>query len=306
MAKFSPDYIAGMRETLSNFYGEAANYTKDQGLGPAPRSQAATEQATFPRSESLVTAQSLANQLIESGGEHLTAFVKTITEPTEPIACWTCVRSLLEPCALAAWLLEPGIDARTRVGRVFALRYEGLDQRVKFGWAVGRHKNELKELQDRINDVEQIALKLGYLPIKDRKGKRIGIAQQMPGTTEVIKEMLDEEAMYRLLSAVAHGHSWAIIQLGFKPIADEAGGLQIGGVKARGLEKNAFVDGIAYLGLLAAKVLARPLWYRCRYFGWDEARLIGLLEGVFDRLQAKPEVRFWRVPPRSAAAARPE
>ena len=32
----------------------------------------------------------------------------------------------------------------------------------------------------------------------------------MPSATEVIKLMLDEEVMYRILSAVAHGHNWAI------------------------------------------------------------------------------------------------
>ena len=43
--------------------------------------------------------------------------VKTITEPMEPIACWTCIRSMLEPCARAAWMLDPSIDADTRIKR---------------------------------------------------------------------------------------------------------------------------------------------------------------------------------------------
>ena len=127
-----PDYLATMRGAVSTFCTEIVNFIQTQGAEPAPASQAETEQAVFPRPESVVTARSFATSLVESGGEHTMAFVKTITEPVEPIACGTCVRSMLEPCSLAAWLLDPSIDARTRVGRAFALRYEGMKQQLKY------------------------------------------------------------------------------------------------------------------------------------------------------------------------------
>jgi hypothetical protein len=122
-----------MRDALFGFYDALGRFTQEHGFKYTDASQAATELASMSSSESLVTGMSIANHLIESGGEHVTAFAKTITEPMEPIACWTCVRSMLETCSLAAWLLDPAIDARTRVARIFALRYEGLEQQLKFG-----------------------------------------------------------------------------------------------------------------------------------------------------------------------------
>jgi hypothetical protein len=296
MAELGPEYIASMREALSSFYDGVGSFTQDQGGRPAPGSQADTERATFPKPESLITTWSIATLLIESGGEHVTAFVKTITEPMEPIACWTCVRSTLESCALASWLLDPDIDAHARVGRTFALRYEGLDQQLKLGPVAGRSESELKKQRDHIDKVEQHALNLGYTRMVDSKGKRTGIGQRMPSATEVIKSMLDEEAMYRLLSAVAHGHQWAILGLGFEPTTDQAGGQHIGGVNVSNFQKTANLNGLAYLGMSAAKAFTRPLWNQCHYAGWDEARLTGILEGTFDKLQAKPTVRFWKSP----------
>lgn len=301
MAKLVPDYVTSLREALSSFYDEVRKFNEDQGDGPAPSSQAANEQAESqcPESqcpESLVSAWAIATPLIESGGEHVTAFVKMITEPIEPIACWICVRSMLESCALASWLLDPGINATERVGRVFALRFEGLEQQLKFGRVAGVSNSELEAAEKRIDDVEQIAINLDYPRVVNSRDKRIGIGQKMPSATEVIRVMLDEEAMYRLLSAVAHGHFWAIRELSYKPMTDHPGGLHVGGVPVSAFEKTPNIKGMAYLGLGAAKALARPLWHQCSYFGWNKVRLMGILDSAFDKLHATPGVRFWRSP----------
>ncbi len=81
MSELGPEYLRAMREALSSFYDEIRNFHTDQGPNPTPGSLAVNEQDAFPRPESLVTARSIATGLIESGGEHVTAFVKTITEP---------------------------------------------------------------------------------------------------------------------------------------------------------------------------------------------------------------------------------
>ena len=219
MSELGPDYLPEMREALSRFCNEIRSFHADHGNDLTPGSPAVHEKAVSPRPESLVTAWSQSALLIESGGEHVTAFVKTITEPMELIACRTCVRSMLESCALASWLLDPRINARTRVGRVFALRYEGMKQELKFVRATGGSGEDLQSLEKRSDEVEQVALKLGYPPIVNKKGKQLGIGQKMPSATEVVKLMLDEEEMYRLLSAVTHGHGWAIRGLGLQPCA---------------------------------------------------------------------------------------
>ena len=296
MKSLAPDYLATMRDALTVFGNEIRNYLSDQGIEPAKSSLAATEQTAFDRPESLVTARSQATFLFESGGEHMGAFVKTITEPLEIIASFTCIRCILESCAFASWLLDPSIDAHTRVGRVFALRYEGIRQELKFTRAAGGKQSVLRNLKKRIDDVEQVALSIGYAPVVNSKGKRIGIGQQMPSATEVIELMLNGEKTYRLLSAVAHGHQWAIRKLAFKPAGTEEGKLHAMGVPIQGFEKTVNIEFLAHFGLFAAVALAKPLWYQCRYYAWDEPRLTALLDGTFDKLQAAQSARFWRVP----------
>ena len=299
MLPLGPEYVGAIREALTMFHDRASSLIQEHGSLPKAGSQALTEEATYSRPDSIVSACEIGNQLIEYGGEHVTAFVKLITEPVEAIACWTCVRSMLEACALASWVADPSIDARTRVSRVFALSYEGMEQQLTFGRAAKRPESDLKSLEDRIDQVEKDALALGFSQVQNKNGKRIGIAQRMPSTTEMIKMMLDEEEAYRMLSAVAHGHTWAIRQLGFKAVGDSTG-LSIGGVSVKRYEKSANLRGFAFLGIRTAKAFAAPLWNVCRYFGWDALRFEELFEDVFDKLQAKPETRFWRdysIPP---------
>ena len=200
---------------------------------------------------------------------------------------------MLESCSLASWLLDPRVDARTRVGRVFAIRHEGMEQQLKCIRADGGDDNDLQPTMKRIEKVEQDALELGYSPIVNAKGRRVGIGQKMPSATEVIKLMLDEEVMYRILSAVAHGHNWAIRWLSFKPAPEGALRPDVGGVPATMFEKTVDIDRLALLGLTAAKAFAKPVLYECRYFAWDEERFIALLDSTFDKLQAGPGVRFW-------------
>ena len=299
MSKPEPDYLRVMREALSRFYNEIRSFHADHGNDLAPGSPALNEKAASPHPESLVTAWSIATMLIESGGQHVSAFVKTITAPVEPIACLTCVRSMLESCALASWLLDPRIDARTRVRRVFAIRYEEMEQSRKYVQVTGGNNNHLKviqELRDRVLKVEQDAQNLGYRRVVDKKGKRIGIGEKMPSATEVIKLMLDEESKYRLLSAVAHGHNWAIRELSFSPVPKGGRRPDVGGVPVTMYEKTVDVEKLAVFGLTMANAYAKPVWYKCNYAGWDKERLVGVLESTFDELRIESNGRFWHPP----------
>ena len=214
-----------------------------------------------------------------------------LDEPIEILASWTCVRSMLESCSLAAWLLDPTIDAHMRVGRVFTLRYEEMEQQVKFLRAVGKDPALLQKQIDRIDTVEQTVLGLGYPRATDKKGKRIGFVEEMPTTTQMIKMMLNDEWSYRLLSAVAHGHSWAIRGLGWTFFGPD---VTVGDVQLRRFEKTVNPDAIAIMGLSAAKALTRPLWNQSRYFGWNAEQWKALFECVFDKLGGSDNQRFWR------------
>ena len=296
MSRLGPNYLPKMREALSEFCGEIGIFCTDHGNNLKPGSAAYHELAMSQCPGSLATAWCKAVQLIDSGREHVAAFVRTITNPVQPIACWTCVRSMLEPCALASWLLDPHIDAHTRVRRVFAIRYEAIEQHQKYVRVGDGSDEHLQKLKKRLDEIEREALKLGYPCIVNKNGKRIGIGQKMPSATEVINEMLDEEKMYRLLSAVTHGHDWAIRGLGFSPVPEGGLGRDVGGVPVITFEKQIDVNKLALLGLIAAKAIAKPVWDQCNYAGWDDERLIRVLDRASDKLGLRSIERFWRPP----------
>lgn len=200
---------------LQDFLDQTSVIWNQQGERPGPSSQASLELVTFVRPESIGTAYSQALILFEAAADYSMALVKTLTEPAQTIAPWSCARSVLETSALATWLWDTKIDARQRVQRSLAFRHEGLVQQLKFAKAskIGVDKQKIIE---RLDEVEQIALSLGFDKIVDKKNyKRIGIAQTMPFVTDIITDMFDKESNYRLLSAMVHGHSWAIQPLSF-------------------------------------------------------------------------------------------
>ena len=301
MSDLDGSYITLLRNAVTKLYDGTADLFAKHGDQPNRGSLIDNEIRESPRAESIVTACSIATQLIEYSGEHLTLFVRALVEPIVPLAAWTCVRSMLESCALSAWMMDPTIGHKARVARVFAYRYESLEQQLKCGRLVSGQPIDLDGILQRIDAVEQTAIALGYSPIRNSKGKRIGIGQRMPGATEIIRIMLNEEKMYRLSSAVAHGHSWAMMQLGFKPLNPAGdGATQLAGIDVHCFEKHVLVKGMAYLGLGAATAFSRPVWYLWSCMGWHLEPLAVLLDDVFDQLKAKDCTRFWRLPQQSA------
>lgn len=209
MSRLESGFILAVRDALTTLYDDTATFVQKYDSRPSAGSQADVEAMSIFPHEPIVNAWSLGLQLIEAGGEHVPGFVDAIIEPVLPIVAWTCVRSMLEPCALAAWLLDPGIDIRTRMGRTFALRYEGIEQQIKYARASGKMA-ALGILAARLDKIEQDALAAGSARVVDARGRRVGAGVRMPSATEVIEAMLNDGLAYRMLSAVAHGHSWAI------------------------------------------------------------------------------------------------
>jgi hypothetical protein len=287
----SKQYLETLREALTHLCNESAGLTMSHGGEPSEDSQLANELASFADPELIYHACYLGTTLIDFGGEHISAFVKLLAEPIEILASWTCVRSMLESCSLAAWMLDPTIDARLRAGRVFTLRYEEMSQQATLLRTVQNDPPALHKLVARIEAVEQQAVSMGYPRALDKKGKRVGFVEKMPTATEMIRMMLNDEWSYRLLSAVAHGHTWAIRGLGWSQFGPE---FKVGNVTLKQLEKSVNPHAIAIMGLSAAKAFVRPVWNQCRFYGWNALQFEEVFENVFDKMATKDNQRFWR------------
>lgn len=286
----SPAQFARMRNALSALRDETAEYIKPYLAKPALGSPADLEVKECSRPESVHTLRGQVFLLVEVAADQLTAFVKTVTAPVETIAPWSCTRSLIEAVAVGCWLLDPAIDSRRRLSRSLAFRYEGIEQQVKWARAAG---HDPSIAMARLDDVEQAAKELGYSAVKDRGGRRRGVAEAMPLATEIIKTTLNEEALYRLLSAVAHGHTWAVQQLSF--VRAEVSEIDnSGSVRLIPVEKSASSTSLSYLVVSAAKTFARLVWYQSLYFGWDQDALHEILEAKFNSIGIADHLRIWR------------
>lgn len=276
--------VIQITRALYYLHEESGRFLSECGCQPSETSTAVTELSVFQEPELVKTVYAQGNVLIEVAADHLMAFTRTIMEPVQTTAPWTCVRAIIEAGALASWLLDPGIDVRTRIQRSFAFRYEGLSQQVKFGRASGNETDTTRVIE-RINAVEVTALKLGFPQVQDRRGRRSGIAQRMPPTTQLVREVLGEEATYRLLSAIAHAHPWALQQSSFRNVNSEGDPI---------FKKNLEPIAVTFLSIKAADSFSKPVWYKCQLFGWDVKRLESIFSSVYDSLGVNPAAgRFW-------------
>jgi hypothetical protein len=260
-----------LMEALEEALHETGRFLTSTGNEPTRGSIAAQELVNFPRREFVLTAYCQGDMLLEGASELVTCFIRTCAEPALPIASWSTVRAAIESCALASWLLSPGIDVRTRVKRSFAFRFEGLDQQARMARAMNRPGN-LEAIIQRINEVEQTAISVGFDKIVNSQERRIGIGQVMPSITSIVADSLDEEVTYRLLSAVTHAHHWAVHRLGFDVLPINAAAADSNTM--RPLKKAAKPICFQYLTDQAMKAFTTPVMYKTKLFGGDHNLLL--------------------------------
>lgn len=223
--------------------------------------------------EPVRTALGQSVLLSESASEHVAAATNSLKEPAQILACFSCVRTATEVASLAWWLLDPSIDCAERISRSLALRRKGLDEQSR----LLRANPEL--------DGAQIP---GRYAAIDERVRALGLrVVQVPSATDLVARTFGDRMYYRLSSAVVHGHSWALLQVGFV----EAGHDPAAGVVS--MQKTAKPQVLVYLLMLALEALARPLWASTRYVSGDCAALEKLLAAAYSELRMVEDNWFW-------------
>ena len=289
-------HIAEMRSAIDALLERTAAYIESCPEDPIKGSTLDQDLSSASRPESITTALTFGDLALEFAADHLAAFARLLSEPVETMACFTCIRSMLEMTAIGAWVLDPNLTSRERIARVFAIRFDAIDQQLKFGRSISVKPQEIQSLETQLRKIEREAIALGYPQLRSRKNAIIGVGVRMPGATDLIRDVLNDEWLYRMLSGVAHGHHWAIVQLGFRNASQDAGPMSVGGISVTPYEKKVYVDGLAIVGLHGFLAFARLIWNNARYYGRDVLPLEEMLEDVADMMNAKPTVRFWRSP----------
>jgi hypothetical protein len=271
-------------DDLKSLRGSCAEHINKYSPQPQFDSIAHAELESFPISKLIEAAFSQGVLLVESVADHLDAFIRITEEPVQAIAPWTLARASMEASALAIWLLQFDIDADLRVRRSLALRYKGLKEQMKYSNSVG-NKETSSSLQSRLDYLESASDEIGAPVFRDKKDKTTGIGIRLPNITNLIGSVLNLEVAYRGFSSMAHGHSWALIQEGFRSA-------QIGSIAA--FEKHLKASSLRTLCQLLAYSFSFPTWQLCRLFGWSYTELHEVFVTIFVELGIANDCwHFW-------------
>jgi hypothetical protein len=279
------DAVRTMCMAIEQYLDGVTDVVRNWPSAPVTDSVAAKEAVSIR--PFVMTAASHASLSIEDGGDHLIGLTKLVVEPATATACFTCIRSMLESCAIGAWLVDPNIDQTKRQARVFAFRRSGIIECRKFASCTANTLMEGK-FNNNITLLEQEATAAGF-QMNIPPDSKSGIGIKMPGATEMIRDVLGLDEIYRLLSGIAHGHQWAR-QIMYK----QTGAAQVAGTEGVLLTKTLSTESfmlITHSGFLA---LTKLLWNRSRFWGSNTDQLEELVENAADQLQIKLQNRFWR------------
>ena len=285
--QFSANDVKKMVESIDELFAKTSVLFNQNQFSRHAESIAAKENELLKSPEQLETTFSIATISMESAADHLAAFSDLLKEPVKTLAPYTCVRSLMEMSALACWLLDPAIDAKTRLGRTFAHRYSEFVEQRK---TLGKDSTQLEKILKRIEKVEGDALIFGFPKLRDKNDEIFGIAQPYPTIIELIGVTFGKQFEYRLLSGVAHGQVWALQQAGFELVEHELGE----GNKIKALTKVIVPNIAIYFGMVAVVCFSRVLFSLWTIFGWERAEIVDLLEATFEKLGYVEALRFWR------------
>ena len=259
--------IQELAQALESF----ASNPGDAAFGPAKGCPALQERLALPSELDPMNAYYQAGYLHEFTVDNVVAFTKLFHAPVPAMAPFVCVRAALESASIAAWLADPSITPRGRVARSLAFRKEGLVQQKKLaGTDVQVDKSRIER---RMQQIEDLITQLRSLADTEER-----LTSVMPSTTELVRDCLNKEADYRILSAVAHAHLWALQQVSFRIERDEEGPR---------LEKKIEPAVIIYLCTLAATSLATPLRILARQYGW-KAPIIQVTIDRISRVASEP------------------
>ncbi len=180
---------------VSRFLKKISIFLDNCGLDPLSGSPAEKEMRSFLRTESIQTAFSIGSQALIAANDYIKALDTLVDLQIYSVAPWSCARGMIEAAAISTWLFDKTIDSKERVSRSLSLRYASLSEQIKL--ARYDSDNELiKKLNKRIDDIEAIAVSLGYELVRNKKKGRIGIGQKKPNITSLVERQFGQEKLY--------------------------------------------------------------------------------------------------------------
>jgi hypothetical protein len=254
-----------------------------------PGSKMAEEMLAYGNEKPFHNAVTIADLAFQYTHDHLTLLSQALAVGTDPFTCCTLIRSILEPAAVAAWVVDPRINIHKRVARIYSIRYESIVENVKvLRCSNGIALDAIEKTKAKIDDLANDAIANGLSVGRNKRGEIIWVGMAKPGATSMIADVLNDEWLYRLLSAVAHGQNWALRHIGYSEVLeDPTDGSSL-------LKKREFPEAVLLVSLHGMLALSRLIWNTIGYRETDRLPFEELLENTMDRLGLTISLRFWR------------
>ncbi len=98
-----------------------------------------------------------------------------------------------------------------------SLRKQGLDEQRKLSSEAAEHtsgRDTVKVVSERIDAMVLQAGARGIDVVRDRRDRVVGFGSRTSNRLDLARRFPGGAEDYRLFSAVVHGHSWALLQVG--------------------------------------------------------------------------------------------
>ncbi len=241
--------LASIR-ALHEFYEKAGALTQLQGISPKPGSIAAKGLDEYEREESVQSVHAQGSILLQQATDHLAAFIQLAINHEITLALSANARAVVENSAIAYWLLDREVTIHKRVCRSLSFRKADLEQQRKIAKAWDPDFDPTN-IDQRLDVVEALSVRLGF--------ERISRVR----FTEIVRDTIGYEAHYRVLSALVHGNTSPLRQLGYQEVESLEGD---DGVT---IERSVPPLVVIYLCQVVAGAFIDALGAKFQLFGWD-------------------------------------
>ncbi|MBN8691326.1 MAG: hypothetical protein J0L72_11155 [Armatimonadetes bacterium] len=181
--------------------------------GQASDSSSMAEDCISQSAKYLPLNYCMSIQCLVCAVDHFYGALKAYSFPSNVYAACTCTRGCLEASALAIYFSDTSVSPIQRMARQYSWRINGLSQATSTLFALEDRAGDAELVHERIAQITAEAASFGFHFDKALAASPEHRLRKMK-ITELVKSQLRMEANYRILSAVAHSHNWALIQVG--------------------------------------------------------------------------------------------
>jgi hypothetical protein len=231
-----PDPWHKLREPWANICTQTANLIADvfslaeQLTAPAPASQLDREIGSLSvRIKTGQTIRAVQTSIFPAvtgmniAGDSLLAMAAAVVKVETVLPLEVLARHVAECCSTTIWILDRKVDVRTRVARMFLLRYQSAVEERRAAVAIGVMPGGPSE-----KEVIAIAAAWGWRVVTPVGRKQASVnGETLPSHTQRAKPLLQRvraAGAYHLYSGSAHGEMYGLLR-GLSQPMDAAGEL---------------------------------------------------------------------------------